>query len=393
MTDRRSRRPDPVPGPDGYGTDGHGADGHGADGAEPLALSELTQRAGLPSDFADEPLVGSAEPAAIGTLHDLPPVFGAGSPALGAPRGAARWGDRGLRGLTSGAGGFVVILIALIALFLIIKAAPAIRADKSNFLTSRNWDVDGNILNFGVLPLLWTTVLISLLAMVIAVPIAIGIALFITQYAPRRVARPVAYVIDLLAAIPSIIYGVWGIEVLAPKIQPFADFVSGHFGWFPLFADHNVKDGTVFTGGVVLAIMILPIVTAVCRDVFERTPRANIEAAWALGATRWEMIRISVLPYGRPGLVSGAMLGLGRALGETIAISLILSKVSNAGNFSFSIFDGGETFASKIANNASEFNSPKQTGAYIAAGLVLFVLTFAVNAAARAVVNRRKEFS
>ena len=139
--------------------------------------------------------------------------------------------------------------------------------------------------------------------------------------------------------------------------------------------------------------MILPIVTAVGRDVFERTPRANVEAAWALGATRWEMIRLSVLPYGRPGLVSGAMLGLGRALGETIAISLMLSKVSNAGPFSWSIFDGGETFASKIANNASEFNSPQQTGAYIVAGLVLFVLTFAVNAAARAVVSRRREFS
>ena len=138
--------------------------------------------------------------------------------------------------------------------------------------------------------------------------------------------------------------------------------------------------------------MILPIITAVSRDVFERTPRANIEAAWALGATRWEMIRLAVLPYGRPGVISGAMLGLGRALGETIAVTLILFTPGQGNPFSWSIFDGGSTFASKIANAAAEFNDPKQTGAYIAGGLVLFVLTFAVNAAARTVVNRRKDF-
>jgi phosphate transport system permease protein len=137
--------------------------------------------------------------------------------------------------------------------------------------------------------------------------------------------------------------------------------------------------------------MILPIITAISRDVFERTPRANIEAALALGATKWEMVRMAVLPYGRAGVVSGSMLGLGRALGETIAVYLILSTVS--GKFSFSLFNGGETFASKIANGSSEFNNPQSTGAYIAAGLVLFVLTFLVNAAARAIVNRRKDFA
>jgi phosphate transport system permease protein len=335
------------------------------------------------------PVVGSSQPAGI--LPDQEPVFGAGS--LGGRTGAGRFGDRVLAGLSSGAGAFLVLLIGLVTVFLVIRALPAITSDRSNFLTARTWDVGGDTLDFGVLPLLWVTVLISLVAMALAVPVAIGIALFISQYAPARVARPVAYVIDLLAAIPSIIYGVWGIAVLAPKIQPLADLLSRRAGWFPLFADHNVRGGTIFTGGVVLAVMILPIITAIGRDVFERTPRANIEAAWALGATRWEVIRLAVLPYGRPGLVSGAMLGLGRALGETIAITLILSKVSNTGAFSFSIFNGGETFASKIANNASEFNSPSQTGAYIAAGLVLFVLTFAVNAAARWVVNRRKEFS
>ncbi|MEO6503635.1 MAG: phosphate ABC transporter permease subunit PstC [Jatrophihabitantaceae bacterium] len=312
---------------------------------------------------------------------------------MGGRVGPGRAADRVLAALTSGAGASMVLLIGLVTAFLLIKALPAIAANKSNFLTSRNWDVGSGTLDFGVLPLLWVTVLISVLAMALAVPVAIGIALFISQYAPSRLARPVAYVIDLLAAIPSIIYGIWGIAVLAPAIQPVADLLSRHAGWIPFLKDYNVKGGTIFTGGVVLAVMILPIITAIGRDVFERTPRANIEAAWALGATHWEVVRLAVLPYGRPGLVSGAMLGLGRALGETIAISLILSKVSNAGAFSFSIFNGGETFASKIANNASEFNSPTQTGAYIVAGLVLFVLTFAVNAAARWVVNRRKEFS
>lgn len=397
MTDRTPPRPEPAEGaePD----KGGGPDKAPGNGLEPLSdpLAELPsyrkQEDDRPFGSFAGLVVGSSQPAGIDTLEDEAPVFGAGSGGLSGPGGSVRVGDRVMRAVTTGAGGFVVILIGLIAVFLLIKALPALTADHSNFITSRNWDVDSAVLNFGVLPLLWVTVLISLLAMVIAVPIAIGIALFITQYASSTISRPIAYIIDLLAAIPSIIYGIWGIAVLAPRIQPFANFVSGHFGWFPLLKNENVQGGTIFTGGVVLAVMILPIVTAVTRDVFERTPRANIEAAWALGATRWEMIRLAVLPYGRPGLVSGAMLGLGRALGETIAISLILSKVSDSGAFSFSIFNGGETFASKIANNAAEFNSPKQTGAFIAAGLVLFVLTFAVNATARAIVNRRKEFS
>ncbi len=335
--------------------------------------------------------VGSAEPTAISTLEETPPVLGAGAVSLGG-RGRARIGDRVFAILTSGSGLFIVLLILLVAIFLVAKAVPAIADDKSNFLFSRDWSVDSATLHFGVLDLLWVTVVVSLLAMLIAVPIAIGIALFITQYAPKRVARPVAYVVDLLAAIPSIIYGIWGITVLAPKLAPVQRTLY-HLGAFTLFEDKNVEQGTIFNGGIVLAVMILPIITAIGRDVFERTPPQNVEAAWALGATRWEMIRMAVLPYGRPGVISGAMLGLGRALGETIAVTLILSKPGVGSPFTFSIFNGGETFASKIANNAAEFNNPKQTGAFIAAGLVLFILTFAVNAAARGIVSRRKEFA
>jgi phosphate transport system permease protein len=348
--------------------------------------------AAAPPPTDAQPVTGSAEPLAVSTLEAEPAVAGAGSVALGTPRRRVRPGDRIFHSLAEGSGIFVVILIALVAAFLIGQAIPALRDNKSNFLFSRDWSVDTGTLHFGIVDLLWVTVIISLLAMIIAVPIAIGIALFITQYAPARLARPVAYIIDLLAAIPSIIYGIWGIVVLAPALEPVQRTLY-HLGPIPLFKDKNVDLGTIFDGGIVLAIMILPIITAISRDVFERTPRDNVEAAWALGATRWEMIRMAVLPYGRPGVISGSMLGLGRALGETIAVLLILSKPSPGSPFTSSIFNGGETFASKIANNASEFTDPKQTGAYIAAGLVLFVLTFVVNAAARGIVNRRREFA
>ena len=373
------------------------ADGERTEDVAPAADADDEQPAGHAQ--ATEP--GSTELGAVpssaglagGTL-DNRAISGSNVSAFGAGGSKIRLGDRIFKYLTAGSGLFVVLLIALVAVFLLTKAIPSILNDKVDFFTSRSWQVGGGSdLRFGIVDLLWTTVLSSLAALVVAVPIAIGIALFITQYAPRRAARPIAFVVDLLAAVPSIIYGVWGIYVLAPKLDPVRSFLTSKLGWFPLFKDTSTDSGTVFVGAVVLSIMILPIITAIAREVFQRTPRANAEAAWALGATRWEMIRLTVLPYGRAGVVSGAMLGLGRALGETIAITLILSTVGDGNPFNASLFYGGETFASKIANAAAEFNDPKQTGAYIAAGLVLFVLTFAVNAAARIVVNRRKEFS
>jgi phosphate transport system permease protein len=299
--------------------------------------------------------------------------------------GSGRFGDRLFFGLTAGASAFVTLIVVLIAIFLLTKSLPSIAHDKVNFFTSFDWSTRPSDLHFGIAKLLWVTVIISALALLIAVPLAIGIALFTTQYAPRRVARPIAYAIDLLAAIPSIIYGVWGAEVLSPELVPVQHALN-HLGFIPLFTA-GFSTGTIFDGGVVLAVMVLPIVTAISRDVFDRTPTANREAALALGATRWEMIRMAVLPYGRPGVISGAMLGLGRALGETIAVLLILSTV---GVFSFSVFDGGATFASQIVQGSGEFGT--HPGPYIAAGLVLFVLTFVVNAIARAIVARRKDF-
>jgi phosphate transport system permease protein len=351
------------------------------DGTMPEPIS---QQPSVPPAHHAPIVIGSAEALAVSV--DGSPVSGGGSTTAGRG-GKVRIGDRLFAALATGASGFVIVLVVLIALFLLIKSVPSIADDHVNFLTSTEWQTNPDNLRFGIANLLWVTVIISLVALVLAVPIAIGIALFITQYAPRQIARPVAFVVDLLAAIPSIVYGIWGATVLSEKLTPVQNFLSN----LPtqLFSN-RFPNGTVFDGAVVLSIMILPIITAISRDVFERTPRANIEAALALGATKWETIRMAVLPYGRPGVISGAMLGLGRALGETIAVYLIVSTVGGA--FSFSIFTGGETFASKIANGASEFNNPASTGAYIAAGLVLFVLTFVVNAAARAIVNRRKDF-
>jgi phosphate transport system permease protein len=358
----------------------------GGEYVEPPDIDQgpLTDRGQAVADDRGPIVIGSAHPLALG-FDDQPPVPGAGV-ASGAG-GRTRIGDRVFSGLTSGAAGVVILIVVLVAVFLLIKSIPSIVDDKDNFLTSTSWDLSPNNLHFGIASLLWVTVSISLVAMVIAVPVAIGIALFVTQYAPRRLARPVAYVIDLLAAIPSIIYGIWGYTTLSPHLAVVQKALS-HIP-LPLF-DNVHATGTIFDGAVVLAVMVLPIITAISRDVFERTPSANVEAALALGATKWEMIRMAVLPHGRAGVVSGSMLGLGRALGETIAVYLIVSTVSPP--LRSSLFTGGETFASKIANGSAEFNNAKTTGAYIAAGLVLFALTFVVNSVARAIVNRRKDF-
>ena len=310
------------------------------------------------------------------------------------PSGTAkvRMGDRVFRGLSEGSGILVIALIAAIGLFLVWRAVPALGRNDANFFTyGGNWvTTDTAHMKFGILDLLQVTVFVSLFALILAMPVALGIAVFLTQYAPRRVSGPLGYMVDLLAAVPSIIYGVWGLYVLAPVIKPFAMWLNGNLSWIFLFDTGNASvagGGTIFTAGIVLAVMILPIITAVTREVFVQTPRGQIEAALALGATRWEVVRTTVLPFGLSGYISGAMLGLGRALGETIALLIILRGTQKA--FGWSLFDAGYTFASKIASAASEFNDEYKAGAYIAAGLVLFILTFVVNSAARAAVAGR----
>ncbi len=291
------------------------------------------------------------------------------------------------RWMATAAGATIVAAIALIALFLLIRAVPSLMANEANFFTSTEFATgDANNLRFGIRDLFMVTVLSSIFALVVAVPIGVGIALFLTHYAPSRLGKPFTMLIDLLAAVPSIVFGLWGFLVLAPQIAPVQEFLNEKLGWFFLFSHTEggisiSGGGTIFTAGVVLSVMILPIITSVAREVFALTPRAHIEAAQALGATKWEVVRMTVLPYGRSGVIAGSMLGLGRALGETIAVLVVLRVAAVPGEWS--LFDGGYTFASKIASAASEFSSPLPTGAYIAAGFVLFALTFLVNALAR----------
>jgi len=333
------------------------------------------------------------EPAAVGssTTGASPPQIGdtpdmSTKPAqTSALKGTRRWGDSIFYSIALAAGATIIGAIALMGLFLLIRAVPSLAADKANFITSSEFvTTDENNLRFGIADLFRVTVLSSIFALAIAVQIAIGIATFLTNYVPRRYARPFAILVDLLAAVPSIVFGLWGIFVLAPKIEPIQRFLNENLKWFFLFGDGNVSlagGGTIFTAGVVLAVMILPIITSVSREVFTLTPKGHVEAAQALGATKWEVIRMTVYPYGRSGMIAGSMLALGRALGETVAVLIILRTAAKAGHWS--LFDGGYTFASKIASAAAEFSAPLPTGAYIAAGFVLFALTFVVNAVAR----------
>lgn len=302
-----------------------------------------------------------------------------------------RFGDRIFRRSAETSGGLIIVLVIAIGGFLLMRAIPALKHNRENFFTyGGRWITnDTSSMHFGIFNLLQVTVCVSLFALILAMPVALGVAIFLTQYAPRRFIAPLAYTVDLLAAVPSIIYGIWGLHVLGPQLRPVAVWLNHWLGWFFLFATGNASvagGGTIFTGGIVLAVMILPIIAAVTREVFVQTPHDQIEAALALGATRWEVVKTTVLPFGRSGYVSAAVLGLGRALGETVAMLIILRGTQTA--FHWSLFDGGATFANKIASAAWEFNNQYQAGAYIAAGLVLFVLTFLSDALARAIATR-----
>ncbi|MGW2175505.1 phosphate ABC transporter permease subunit PstC [Streptomyces sp. NPDC001705] len=307
-----------------------------------------------------------------------------------AARGATRPGDRIFLGLSRGSGILVLVIMAAIAAFLTYRAILAIGKDEANFFTTFEWNPSGVPAEFGIAVLAFGTIVSSIIAMVIAVPIAVGIALFITHYAPRRLGGPIAYVIDLLAAVPSIVYGLWGALVLVPHLNGLYGWLDQYLGWTGILEWNGGAPRSLFTVGILLAIMILPIITNVSREVFRQVPRMHEEAALALGATRWEVIRMSVIPFGRSGVISASMLGLGRALGETMAVAMVLSPTFD---ISPSLLDpGGGTFAQNIA---SKFNEATVMGqdALIASGLVLFVITLAVNGAARMIIARRKEYS
>jgi phosphate transport system permease protein len=301
-------------------------------------------------------------------------------------RAKARLGDRVFEGVAVAAGVIILAVLAGVAIFLIAKAMPALVASPGE-LERANTDFWPY-----VPPLIFGTVWAALLALLFALPLAVGIALFISHYAPRRLAQGLGYAVDLLAAIPSVVYGLWGILVLAPTVRPLYEWLVNNMGWFPLFAGPVSGTGrTILTVAVVLAVMILPIITALCREVFLQTPRLHEEAALALGATRWEVVKMAVIPFGRAGIISATMLGLGRALGETMAVAMVLSP-SILISFALLQSQNPTTIAANIA-----LKFPEAAGlginSLIATGLVLFVITFVVNALARLVINRRKEFS
>jgi phosphate transport system permease protein len=296
-----------------------------------------------------------------------------------------RPGDRIFAGTAKGSGIFILLVLAGVAAFLISEAIPALTASAADI-------PGGEGLGSYVWPLIVGTLLGALIALVVATPLAVGIALYITYYAPRRIAAAMGYVIDLLAAIPSVVYGFWGLAVLAPKLVPFHEWAAGNLSWIPLFAGPASTSGrTMLTVGLVLAVMILPIISAIAREVFSQAPALHREAALALGATRWEMIKMAVLPYGKSGVIAGAMLGLGRALGETMAVAIILSGGA-AATLNLISNSNPSTIASNIA-----LRFPEATGVgvntLIASGLVLFVITLGVNMLARWIVNRRADFS
>ncbi|HWC79097.1 MAG TPA: phosphate ABC transporter permease subunit PstC [Pseudonocardiaceae bacterium] len=287
--------------------------------------------------------------------------------------------------MAKGSGILILVIMAAVAAFLIYQAIPAVSKDKGNFFTTFTWDPDGSQV-FGIGAVAFGSVLTSVLALIIGVPVAVGVALYISQYAPKIIARPLAYVVDLLAAVPSVIFGLWGATFLVAHMVPLSRFLARYFGWIPIFSSpDNIFGKSVFAAGVVLAVMMLPIVAAISREVFVQTPREHMEGAIALGATRWETIRMTVLPYGRSGVISAIVLGFGRAIGETIAVALVLSA-----NYSVSwkiLVPGGNTIAANIANRYGDAGSIGQ-GALIASGLVLFVITLVVNFGARYVVRR-----
>ncbi len=304
-----------------------------------------------------------------------------GAPPLSAAGPRRRWGDRVFSNFAIGAAVTILALLAGVALFLVIEALPAVSADPARL-------PGGKTLVDYIAPLAFGTVLAATIAVVLAVPLAVAVALFISHIAPPRVVLVLGFLVDLLAAIPSIVYGLWGIFVLGPAAVPVLQWLEEKLGFIPFFAGPASATGrTMLVAGLVLTVMILPIVSAVAREVFTQTPRKLQEGALALGATRWEMIKMTVLPFGKSSIVSGAMLGLGRALGETMAVTIILS-VSGVVTFNLISQSNPSTIAANIALDFPE-SSGLAINTLIASGLVLFAITLVTNLGARAIISRQ----
>ncbi len=322
----------------------------------------------------DQPHGTDDQPGTTGTMTKETPPEAEGR--------SKRPGDVLFSGASFGSGVLILLTLAGVAIFLMVEAFPVLSAPAEA--------ITGDAGFFGyVWPFVIGTIVASVIALAVATPVAVGIALFVSHYAEARTGRVIGFVIDLLAAVPSVVFGMWGLTVLAPAVVPLFGWLEDNLGWIPIFGDSSATGRTLMTASIVLAIMILPIITAVSREVFLQTPKLHEEAALALGATKWEMITTAVLPFGKPGIIGGTMLGLGRALGETMAVTIILSTGGLTVNL---IGTGNSTIPAEIALNFPEA-SGLRLSELIAAGLVLFVITLAVNLFSRYIVEKNSEFS
>jgi phosphate transport system permease protein len=314
------------------------------------------------------------------TESDKPKFVGHGSSLRRVLSPTGNTGDAVFRVLMLLVALFMVGIVVVMVWALATESMPAIRQFGFHFLTSRTWDpIRGE---FGALPFVYGTVASSLIALLISVPFSLGIAIFLVEQAPHYIARPVGFLVELLAAIPSVVYGLWGIFVLAPFLREYVQpLLARVLGWTPMFRGSITGFG-LLTGGIILAIMVTPIISAVVRDVLAAVPGSQREAALALGATKWEMIRV-VLVNGAPGIAGAIILGLGRALGETMAVTMV---IGNRPEISLSLFDPSYTIASAIANEFTEATGDLYLSALVELGLILFLVTFVVNGIARVLV-------
>jgi phosphate transport system permease protein len=288
------------------------------------------------------------------------------------------------------AGLLVLAITALIAAFLITNASGTLRATGWRFLTNFQWLLNNH--DIGVGALLPDTLIIALIALIIAVPVSLMVAIFISEYAPNRLRRPLIALIDLMAALPSILYAIWGFFWLMPRFIGTERWISQHLGFIPFLKvpgeyEPGNFENSAFLAGTVVSLMVIPIIASISREVFSQAPQGEREAAYALGATRWGMIRSVVLPYARGGVIGGVMLGFGRAMGETIVVAIIISPVFTITTHPLEI--GGNTIAGLIAQDAEE-STPALLSSLIAAGLILFIVTLIVNAIAAVIVARSR---
>ncbi|PBC96630.1 phosphate ABC transporter membrane protein 1, PhoT family [Streptomyces sp. OV198] len=304
--------------------------------------------------------------------------------------------DRVFRGILRGGGGLVLAIMLLVGGFLTYRAWQALSVAKWDFVTTEAWEPEGG--HFGIAAVLVGTVLIAMVAIVFAVPLALGTALYISEYAPPRIRQTLISVVDLMAAVPSVVYGLWGLFFFQGHVVSVSRWISTYFGWIPLFkvdgadpkdplATATVYTSSTFIAGMVVSLMVAPIICSVVREVFSQAPVGEREGAYALGANRWGMIRSVVLPFGKGGMIGGTMLGLGRALGETIAVYLIISPVFVIQPHILQ--NGTSSVSSLIALRYGEA-SPMGMSALMAAGLALFLMTLVVNFAASSIVARSR---